>query len=166
MMLFSQGMAELKCDSTYYPQTQVTGLCTRTRNLDEMRSGGGKIPRLWEDFYQSVFPNVVAGAAVYGIYSNDESDLDGYYDLSTAVASVHLLASSSKNYVTLDIRAGKYLQFTPHTRSDDRAKQVMQLWQRVWEHFAEEKSEHQRAYTTDFELYHPDESVELFIAVK
>lgn len=150
---------------TTYPSTPLTGPCIRTRNQDEMTPGSGKIPGLWASFYKDILPHVKPGAAVYGIYSNYESDHNGAFDLSAAVACEHL-ANPSKDCVNSLIQAGSYLKFSPQTQSEDPVKEVIALWQEVWAYFEDEASEYKRAYSTDFELYHPDQKVELFIAIK
>lgn len=151
--------------TTTHPGIQLQGLQIRTRNQDEMAPGTGKIPGLWESFYRDIFPSVTPGASVYGVYTNYESDHTGHYDLSAAVAQGQLTASFEE-CVALKIQSGTYLQFLPEVPGDDPVKQVMAMWQRVWTYFSEEGCQHQRAYTTDFELYHSDKKVELYIAVK
>lgn len=158
-------MAEIEITPTTYGATQLTGLSIRTRNQDEMPPSTGKIPGLWESFYRDLFPHVAAGSPAYGVYTNYASDHNGYYDLSAAVASTHL-TNPTKACVPTQIQAGPYLKFAPKSPGKDPVKQIMELWQQVWTHFADKNCAHERAYTTDFELYHPEMTVELFISVK
>lgn len=164
-MLRSRTMSEIEVSLQNYPNTKLVGLHVRTRNEEEMKPGSGKIAGLWESFYQNIFPKVTDGASVYGLYSNYESDHNGYYDLSAAVSAEHL-AEPSDACVLCEVRAGAYLRFVSKNPKKDPVEEVMGLWQRVWAHFADEKSEQQRAYSSDFELYCPGEAVELFVAVK
>lgn len=158
-------MAELKIDLLTYPHTQLVGLSVRTCNQDEMAASTRKIPGLWESFYRDLKPHVTADAPMYGVYTNYESDHNGRYDIHASVASSHF-GTPPQNCVPSEIRAGQYLRFTPQSIGEDPVKQVIEMWQRVWAHFSDQNCEQQRAFSTDFELYHPDKPIELFIAVK
>lgn len=147
------------------PRIQLMGLSIRTRNEVEMTPGAGKIPGLWESFYQNIAPKLATGTTVYGIYSNYESDHTGLFNLSAAVATSDL-PSESKDCVASEIQAGRYLKFRAKTPSEDPVKQVIGLWQQVWAYFADDGCAHQRAYTSDFECYQGSQGVELFIAIK
>lgn len=158
-------MSEIELKLQDYPNTRLVGLRVRTCNTDEMKDGCGKLAGLWESFYRSVLPKVAEGTACYGVYTNYESDHTGYFDVGAAVAAENL-SSPGQECVSSEIQAGKYLRFSPKSPGDDPVKEVIGLWQQVWAHFGSEACEHQRAYTSDFELYGPEKTVELFIAVK
>lgn len=158
-------MSEIVFCPASYPPTEVQGLRIRTCNQDEMTPGNGKIPGLWQSFYRDVFPQVAQGASAYGVYSNYESDHTGYYDLSAAVASSNLNNPPSACLAS-EIGGGAYLKFSPTTPGEDPVKQIMGMWQEVWNHFTHGDCAHQRAFSADFELYHPDQKVELYIAVR
>ncbi len=61
------------------------------------------------------------------------------------------------------IREGKYMVFKG---SGEVPQVVIDTWGKIWAYFSDNTAEHQRAYTTDFELYKTQNEVEIYIAVK
>ncbi|PHM38982.1 hypothetical protein Xmau_03149 [Xenorhabdus mauleonii] len=67
------------------PVLSLIGTSTRTKNADEVDAATAKIMPLWQHFSQNIYPEQLAGNVVYGVYSNDESDASGQFDVIAAV---------------------------------------------------------------------------------
>ncbi len=135
------------------------GLSVRTRNADEMNLETAKIGNLWQRFYEQVTPEMKAGAKIYGVYYNYESDAGGEFSV---LAGADQLLDTQHDLEKITIEGGEYLMFEGH---GEMPQTVINTWTEIWGYFAE-NTEHKRAYTTDFEEYKSEDEVAIYIAIK
>jgi len=140
-------------------QQSLNGLKVRTTNQDEMTEGKGKIGSLWQSFFETIAPNLKEDALIYGVYSNYESDHTGLFDVYAATNQ----PLNEQKVETVDINEGQYLKFH---KTGEMPQAVIELWTEVWNYFSDDNCQHERAYTTDFELYKGLDEVEIAIAIK
>ena len=132
-----------------------------------------ELPQLWSQFLTepaltgqaSTEPRRADGAAlitpqtVYAVYTDYTSDRRAS---SLILASrVCNIDNPPEHQVGIAIPAGRYLVFEA---SGSPADMAMRSWQQVRSYFQAESS-YQRAFTTDFELYEPQQTT-VYIAVK
>jgi predicted transcriptional regulator YdeE len=129
----------------------VAGISVRTTNRDESSPGTAQLGALWGRFFQEQIagqiPNQVAGSAIYGVYSDYESDVNGAYTV-TAGVQVDPDSSAGDEFTSVDVASSEYLVFEGKGLMP---QVVIDTWKAVWEYFAN-NHEYKRAYTTDFEL--------------
>jgi predicted transcriptional regulator YdeE len=135
----------------------VKGISIRTDNALEANSATAKIGGLWERFFNEITPSLSHSSKVYGLYTNYESDHTGAFDV--VACSDDIDTSTLSGY---QIQHGQYLVFKG---TGPMPQIVVDLWRQVWDYFASPESKHQRAFTTDFEFYRSENSVELYISV-
>ncbi len=111
-----------------------------------------KIAAMWKEA-SSLLRNY--NGVIYGLYHDYESNYKGNYSISVAIES------NEKEKSILVIPDKNYKIFRVNT-SDEQG--IVNTWGKIWE--LEEKGELPRAYTFDFEKYHPDETIEIHIAIK
>lgn len=145
---------------THVKEKTIFGLSARTNNQNEMNPIGGKIAPLVNRFDELVQVNYRAGARVYSIYYDYESDASGDYSILVGADSVE---SSVVELQEVTIQEGNYLVFSaqgqvPHI--------VIETWVKIWSYFASEDCAHTRAYLTDFEFYKSQHEIEIHIGVK
>ncbi|WP_459503302.1 GyrI-like domain-containing protein [Bacillus sp. C1] len=104
------------------------------------------IIKLWEEFLQ-----LRLTGAVYGVYTNYESDFTGDYDLY--IGTEEQLTEES----SVIIPAGNY--YIVEVDHND-PKGVFNAWIEIW------NSDIKRAYKTDFEYYAKDGSIKIFLSVE
>lgn len=141
---------------------QLLGITTRTRNEDEKSSKTAQIPSLWKKFHEEIYERVLQGTPIYGVYTGYESDYTGYFDLSAAVEKGDN-SGYGGDIQTITLQGGSYLKFIPKTVGE---KQIWELWEQAWSFFSDRQQSLERAYTTDYEVYYPNQEVELYIAIK
>ncbi|EAD5843445.1 TPA: GyrI-like domain-containing protein [Listeria innocua] len=88
---------------------------------------------------------------IFAVYSNYASDFTGEYDLLVGT-------SDWDEEKSTEIEAGEYLVFTVDNTNH---KGVEEVWQEIWAR----DSELQRAYKTDFEWYHTNGKIEVYISI-
>lgn len=138
----------------YVEAMVVTGLRIRTKNSDEFDEKTAKLSHLWQEFHAS---GLASDAAVFGVYSEYESDANGLYTVTAGVKSAAPMAGFS----AVTIEAGNYLVFEgqgvmPVT--------VIETWKRVWDYFAE-ANKPARKFISDFEVYNGADKVAVYIGV-
>lgn len=134
----------------------ICGFSTRTQNLDEFNEKTAKIPSLWQSFYAE---NALAGhSEVYGVYSNYESDANGFYTVTAGVPDVKNKAGLNETI----IQSGRYLVFE---NEGPVFEMVIKTWQDIWDYFAKTTS-YQRHFLTDFEYYTSKEKVAVYIGIR
>ncbi len=106
-----------------------------------------KISTLWKKAHSLHLEQ----ATFYGIYHNYESDYKGNYDLTVATDSP--LSGHEK----MILPSTNYKRFVVDT---NRANGVVETWQQIW------ATNLDRTYDVDFEVYHPDGNIEIYIAVE
>lgn len=138
----------------------IYGLSARTNNESEMNPATGKIGRLVEKFDQAANVNYRAGARVYSVYYDYESDVSGNYSVLVGADSVE---SSTVELEEIKIQEGNYLVFSGNGQVP---QVVFETWRKVWDYFSDEHCPHSRAYSTDFEFYKTQNDIEIHVAVK
>ena len=137
----------------------VTGLSTRTNNADEMNPDSAKIGALHQRFDENVQVNYQAGARVYGVYYDYESDASGEFSV---LAGADRVEFASVELETVKIPAGDYLVFEG---KGEMPNAVIDAWGKVWAYFSAENCQHERSYTVDYEYHKEPNAVEIHIAV-
>ncbi|MCM3737689.1 GyrI-like domain-containing protein [Bacillus cytotoxicus] len=146
---------------------QAIGISITTNNELEM-SSDGKIPHLWNQYFQeqitNLIPNKATQTETLALYSNYESDETGLYTFTIAVP-VSTVIDTPENMTSFTIPAATYAVFT--TRKGPLSEIIAESWQEIWNWSKENK----RAFTIDFELYDEracdpnDAQVDIYIAL-
>ena len=108
------------------------------------------ISTLW----QNNFDKLPQGHCCYGIYFNYATNYQADYDF--AIASEVVLETD------IPVIEIEDLSFYEVFRCN--IDEIYQTWQLIWE--KEQQGLLKRAYSVDFEKYHPDDLVEIYIAVE
>ena len=108
------------------------------------------IPTLW----QNNLDKLPQGHYCYGIYFNYAANYQADYDF--AIASEAVLET---NIPVIEVED---LSFYEVFRC--KVDKIYQTWQLIWK--KEQQGLLKRAYSVDFEKYHPDGLVEIYIAVE
>ena len=133
----------------------VTGFCVRTQNQDEFNEKTAKIPSLWQQFYQS---ELRSNTPIFGVYSQYDSDANGYYTVTAGIQS----KEAHPSLAAVHIKAGRYLVFQG---TGPMPETVVETWKHVWTFFASDTM-YQRNFISDFEVYHGPTQVEIYIGLK
>ena len=134
----------------------ISGLQTRTQNTDEMNTETQKIAPLWGKFYAELMPTLKEGTALYGVYTNYESDADGMFDVLVGSEQ------EGEGLVSVTLEAGKYLKFSA---KGEMPQAIIDTWKQVWAYFEDPSIDERRAYETDFEHYISMNEAEIYIGV-
>lgn len=139
----------------------VSGISVNTRNSYESQPSKAKLPKLWSKFYDEAIkdniPNALKNSPVYGVYSEYESDASGPFTVTAGVSVSAVTASFS----SVTVNGGKYLVFEA---KGPVPKIVKQTWAEI-EQFFETSEKFKRAFTTDYEVYHGADEVEIHVAL-
>ncbi len=146
----------MKLEIIKQPKT-VYGLSIRTMNKNEMNQETAKIGDLWTSFSSKVSPLLGEAEAIYGVYSSYDSDHSGEFNV-TAASEKKVEATES-----VVIESGRYLVFSAQ---GEMPQVVIQAWTDIWNYFSDEKSEYERLYKTDFELYDEPSRIKVYIGIK
>lgn len=133
----------------------VTGLSTKTQNTDEFNEKIAKLPSLWQQFYSS---DLAANANIFEVYSDYESDANGFYTVTVGVTDDSKLAE----FGSVKIQAGNYLVFQG---TGPMPSTVVETWKQIWDYF-EAESNYQRSFISDFEAYSGSDKVAIYIGIK
>lgn len=136
------------------PATYVTGYTIRTNNQNEQDPATGWILKTWQRVRQEQFAGAPAAALLD--YENNSA---GYFSevIGHECGGQDDLEPSQ---VLAKIPAGSYAKFTA---SGQMPNIVLDTWKTVWQ--AEKSGDIKRSYTTDFERYPNNHTVELYIAI-
>ncbi len=140
----------------YVEQFTVTGFCTRTQNSDEISPTTAKIPLLWKQFFSS--DQAKNHAAIFGVYSDYESDANGFYTITAGVS----LENAQQMPHTVNIQSGNYLVFS---NKGPMPTALIDTWKQIWSYFAD-AAPYQRSFISDFELYSGAEEVSIYIGIQ
>lgn len=140
---------------THVDSFVVTGFCERTQNSDEFNPDTARIPKLWARFLAS---NSCPQSPIFGVYSEYETDANGYYTITAGIKESHIL----RDQHTIQVKAGCYLVF--HGKGS-MPMAVIATWQSVWQYFASLPT-YQRTFDTDFETYLNADEVDIYIGVQ
>ena len=138
----------------------VVGLKVRTKNDNELNPKTAQLQRLWEQFFTDKVMNQNPESAMYGVYSDYESDCNGLYTV-TAGVQAQVDAGESK-LSTVVVKEGEYLVFK---NSGEIPRVIYETWQFIWAYFSSHP-ELTRAYDTDFELCTGAHDCAIYIGIK
>ena len=139
----------------YIDGFMITGLSTKTQNTDEFNEKTAKLPSLWQQFYSS---DLAANANIFEVYSDYESDANGFYTVTVGVTDDSELAE----FGSVKIQAGNYLVFQG---TGPMPSTVVETWKQIWDYF-ETESNYQRSFISDFEAYSDSDKVAIYIGIK
>jgi predicted transcriptional regulator YdeE len=136
----------------------VAGIAVRTTN--DRNEAQKAIGELWQKFYAENVGAKIADKAsddVYCVYTNYESDHNGFY---TAIIGHRLTVKNSPSgFDVATIPAGKYLSFTSIGKIPEA---VLDTWKFIWQ------ADFDRKYSSDFDVYKTEPSgivVTTFVAI-
>ena len=140
---------------------KIKGFSIRTNNADEMNPETAKIGRLWQKFDDMVAVDYQHGDRVYVVYHHYESDASGEFTVTAGFDGDEKL--SKEKLELIEIQAGNYLVFSA---TGEVPKIIIDTWMEIWGYFSSEVCEHTRLFTTDFEYYKSQNTIEIHIAVE
>lgn len=144
---------------TKVKKLMISGISITTNNETELSEEGGKIPALWDEYFQKeVFKttfNKAHDGYMYGVYTNYKSDDTANYDVTVGVE-----VTKPKKAIVIEDK--RYLVFS---NKGELPLIVTDTWQEIWDYFDGEP-EYERAFTVDFEKYVSEDEIEIYIAIK
>jgi predicted transcriptional regulator YdeE len=135
----------------------VTGLSTKTQNIDEFNEKIAKLPSLWQQFYSS---DLAANANIIEVYSDYESDANGLYTVTVGITDNS--DRTGGEFASVKIPPGNYLVFQGE---GPMPATVVEIWKQIWDYF-DAKSNYQRSFISDFEAYSGSDKVAIYIGIK
>ncbi|BBH53044.1 GyrI-like domain-containing protein [Fluviispira sanaruensis] len=131
----------------------LVGIETRTQNSLEIK-GEGKIPALWNQFFNFFKIDKKISSDIYAIYSNYESDENGQYDyfIGYEIANPDKYLNGD-SYVVKQIEVGTYSVISPINKISENV--AYSTWQKIWRMNAKQLGG-ERLFHTDFEVYTND----------
>lgn len=139
----------------YIDSFTVTGFSVRTQNSIEFDEKTAKLPKLWQKFNSN---NPTIDETVFGVYSDYESDVNGFYTVTAGIASANEVDELS----SVKINSGNYLIFRG---KGEMPKAIIDTWRVVWNYFTVD-SPYKRCFMTDFEAYSNGDEVAIYIGIK
>lgn len=139
----------------YVDSFTVTGFSVRTQNSIEFDEKTAKLPKLWQKFNSN---NPTIDETVFGVYSDYESDVNGFYTVTAGVAS----ENDMKELKSVKINSGNYLIFKG---KGEMPKAIIDTWKTVWNYFTVD-SPYKRSFMADFEAYSNGDEVAIYIGIE
>ena len=137
----------------------ITTAGKEMRTSNEIERAEGRIAKFWKEFMSTNGLDLIAGkvnrSALYGIYYNYESDMDGEYSFMLGAEVIDKDTLQPASILTLDIPAQHYAVFTA-----GGLHEIRNTWREIW------SSDLKRAYGFDFEEYEPEfNQVKIYISI-
>lgn len=160
----------MNSQTVYRQKLTIAGVAVRTTNAEEA-GPGGRLPKLWETYFQERPVSAAETASppfIYALYTDYESDVNGAYTVVIGHEINQERIQSGYSKAVVEVPESKYLVFT--SGKGPVYQVVAQAWQEIWAYFKE--SPEVRTYTGDFELYDSrdfdpaDTAVQIYIAIK
>ena len=145
---------------------RVAGRGARTSGTAEASLTEARIPELWERHRSGGgpggIPNAMDPAVSVSVYTDYASDHLGAY--TVLVGAPVTTPKVSGPLESVDVPDGSFLLFTA---TGSMPVALVETWQRIWSFF-DGDSPYERAFTTDFEIHHHDDSerVDVYVAVR
>jgi predicted transcriptional regulator YdeE len=140
----------------------LSGISIRTSNSAQALSSGETIGGLWQRFIgQGIadrVPDKLPDSPLYGVYSDYESDANGQFTATVAVA----VSAATTAFDTIEVGGGRYLVFEARGAIP---QSVIEAWGKIWPFF-EASQEWKRRFAVDFEIYRNPDMVEIYIGVE
>lgn len=146
---------------------KIVGIKTATSKANESHADTAKIPALWQTFFsediEQQIPQALEHGTIFGVYTGYDADHRGNYHVIVG-HEVVTMDNIPDNLEIIDIPAGRYLVFS---QRGEVPAIIYSMWEYIWNYFSNE-GQHQRLFSTDFELYHKDDTsrVDIYIAIK
>jgi len=135
-------------------------------------TGGGAIPKQWDEFFKEgiadKIPNKV-DSIIYAVYTGYASDRDGEYDFVIGM-KVSSVSAVPPGMVAKKVPKGKYAVVA--SAKGPVARVVPQAWQQVYSLDDNKQLGGDRAYKADFEVYDErsqnpqDSQIDIYVGVK
>jgi predicted transcriptional regulator YdeE len=103
-------------------------------------------------------PAKLPDSPLYGVYSAYESDANGQFTATVAVA----VSAATPTFDTIEVGGGRYLVFEVRGAIP---QSVIEAWGKIWPFF-EASKKWKRRFAEDFELYRGQDKVEIYIGVE
>ena len=140
----------------------LSGISIRTSNSEQAQPVGDSIGGLWQRFMgqglADKIPAKLPDSPLYGVYSDYESDANGQFTATVAVA----VTAATPAFDTIEVGGGRYLVFEARGAIP---QSVIEAWGRIWPFF-EASKEWKRRFAEDFEVYRYPDMVEIHIGVE
>ena len=140
----------------------LSGISIRTSNSEQAQPFRETIGDLWQRFMgqglADKIPDKLPDSPLYGVYSDYESDANGQFTATVAVA----VSAATPAFDTIEVGGGRYLVFEARGAIP---QSVIEAWGKIWPFF-ETSKEWKRRFATDFEVYRNPGVVEIYIAVE
>jgi predicted transcriptional regulator YdeE len=140
----------------------LSGISIRTSNCEQAQPIKETIGGLWQRFIRqdlaNKIPNKLPDSPLYGAYSAYESDANGQFTATVAVA----VSSAAPTFDTIEVGGGRYLVFEAR---GPIPQSVIEAWGKIWTFF-EASKEWKRRFAEDFEVYRNPDRVEIYIGVE
>jgi predicted transcriptional regulator YdeE len=135
------------------PRFDVAGIGIRTNNAEAVGTIGG----LWARFGEEGIAEQIEGIGddVLAVYSDYESDHTGDYDFLIGKRVSHE-SELPMEMSRVRVPPARYAVITV---TGEVPRALLDTWQRIWD------SDLPRAFTADFEVYGPDDQVEIWLVL-
>jgi predicted transcriptional regulator YdeE len=139
-----------------HKEQHVIGIAIRTTNADEMDPTKGRIPGIWQRFFQEAImgriPNKVPHAHPVAVYTDYEDGDTSEYTMIVGCEVVSL-DDVPAGMIGVTVPARTYAKFTSN---EPGPRGIQDAWRQVREHFTTSSHE-ARAFIADFEEIGPGE---------
>ena len=140
----------------------LSGISIRTSNSEQAQPSKATIGGLWQQFMgqglADKIPDKLSDSPLYGVYSDYESDANGQFTATVAVA----VSTATPAFDTIEVSGGRYLVFEARGAIP---QSVIEAWGRIWSFFDASK-EWKRRFAADFELYRNQDMVEIHVGIE
>ncbi|HLY96978.1 MAG TPA: GyrI-like domain-containing protein [Sideroxyarcus sp.] len=140
----------------------LSGISIRTSNSEQVQPSKATIGGLWQRFMgqglADKIPDKLPDSPLYGVYSGYESDANGQFTATVAVA----VSAATPAFDTIEVGGGRYLVFEARGAIP---QSVIDAWGRIWPFF-ESSKEWKRRFAEDFEVYRNQDKVEIYIGIE
>lgn len=149
-------------------QTQeinIIGVGVKTDNLQEADPATAQIPTVWERFsadkIANQVPNPLMPERPLGVYFHYEDEYSGSYEFVVGL-EVEDLTHIPPGLTGVQIPPGEYLIFSVQGKIPNI---VVYTWNYIKQYFTNNTT-YDRAFKMDFELYKPEDQVDLYVSVR
>jgi predicted transcriptional regulator YdeE len=140
----------------------LSGISIRTSNIEQAQPDKENIGGLWQRFMgqelADKIPDKLPDSPLYGVYSDYDSDANGQFTVTVAVA----VSAATHAFDTIEVSGGRYLVFEARGLIP---QSVIETWGKIWSFF-EASKEWKRRFAEDFEVYRDQNIVEIHIGVE
>jgi predicted transcriptional regulator YdeE len=149
-------------------QTQeinIVGVGVKTNNIQEADSATAQVPLAWERFSADKIASQVLNPLMperpLGVYSYHEHEYNGNYEFVVGL-EVEDLTQIPEGLTGVKIPPGEYVIFSVQGKIPNI---VVYTWNYIKQYFINNTT-YERAYKIDFELYKPEDQIDLYVSVR